>query len=838
MNRIRPARIFLLSWVLGVAFVSVGAHAQAAPDQWTWMSGTQQQENPGVYGTVGVGATTNLPYSRYGAASWTDNRGNMWLFGGGGEGLPYLNDLWKYDPATGQWTWVSGGNPNTGAVNSPGIYTGLGAVPGSRSFAFAWADNDGFLWLFGGEGVDATGGQGMLGDLWKFEISTSTWIFVGGGNQICGGAGNYGTEGKPAPGNWPGCRSMGASWTDLSGNLWLFSGINGYADLWEYNKSLGEWAWMSGSNESLYGVYGSLGAPNAANYPGSRIGATSWTDKSGNLWLFGGNGYGANVLVNGNESDNGDLNDLWMYSLSTNEWAWMSGNDSVTSFTGVPAVFGKLGVPAAGNVPASCSWATGWVDNAGNLWLFGGEGATGCGNLWVYETEDREWGWMNGPGADYCGNESCYMHYGSLGIPAVGNLPGPRTNSSSWTESNGNLWLFGGGGALPMNDLWELAPSLTATYQTLPPPTFSPAPGNYKNYIPVTMSDAVSNASIFYTTDGSTPAPTFDDFYNPPTNPLWIYGSPETVRAVAHATNYYPSAEADATYNITLGETATVTVTPASLNIGQEQALSVAVSVSGASGNPTPTGTVTLTSGSYTSAATALVNGSATINIPANSLAVGSDTLTANYSGDTNYDSGPGSASITVTAPPSFTLNGPAVTVAPGATTGNTSTITLTPTGGFTGSVALTAAITSSPTGAQYLPTVSFGSTTPVAITGATAATATLTVSTTATTTSAVVIPKRPEDPWYAAGSAALAFLLFIGNLRRRSGWRILTGMVVLLLMLAGGVLACGSGGSGSGGGGGGGGGIAGTTAGTYTVTITGTSGAITGTGTATVTVQ
>jgi hypothetical protein len=42
--------------------------------------------------------------------------------------------------------------------------------------------------------------------------------------------------------------------------------------------------------------------------------------------------------------------------------------------------------------------------------------------------------------------------------------------------------------------------------------------------------------------------------------------------------------------------------------------------------------------------------------------------------------------------------------VAPGATTGNTSTITVTPTGGFTGSVALTAALTTSPSGALAPP--------------------------------------------------------------------------------------------------------------------------------------
>jgi hypothetical protein len=47
-------------------------------------------------------------------------------------------------------------------------------------------------------------------------------------------------------------------------------------------------------------------------------------------------------------------------------------------------------------------------------------------------------------------------------------------------------------------------------------------------------------------------------------------------------------------------------------------------------------------------------------------------------------------------------------------------------------------------------------------------------------------------------------------------------GMIALLFILAGSVIACGGGG-----GGGGGGGNPGTTAGTYSVTITGTSGSM-----------
>jgi hypothetical protein len=93
---------------------------------------------------------------------------------------------------------------------------------------------------------------------------------------------------------------------------------------------------------------------------------------------------------------------------------------------------------------------------------------------------------------------------------------------------------------------------------------------------------------------------------------------------------------------------ATVTVTPGASSITTAQALSVTVAVSGGTGNPVPTGSVVLTSRSYTSPATTLSGGTATINIPAGALAAGSDTLTASTSGDANYNSAVGTASVTV----------------------------------------------------------------------------------------------------------------------------------------------------------------------------------------------
>ncbi len=132
--------------------------------------------------------------------------------------------------------------------------------------------------------------------------------------------------------------------------------------------------------------------------------------------------------------------------------------------------------------------------------------------------------------------------------------------------------------------------------------------------------------------------------------------------------SYTPDAASSSIYSAGVGSgavqvtkiTPTVTVTPASPSITTTQSLMVSVAVSGGAGNPTPTGSVTLSSGSYTSSAIALANGSTQIDIPANSLAAGNDTLTATYTPDSAslpiYLGATGAGSVTVTAPATYTL--------------------------------------------------------------------------------------------------------------------------------------------------------------------------------------
>ncbi len=564
---------------------------------WTWMGGNSTVDQPGVYGTLGVPAAGNIPGSRQSANSWTDSKGNLWLFGGerydANGNVGNLNDLWEFSPSTDQWTWMGGSSTVVSNGGQSGVYGTLGVpaagnIPGSRSSSMSWTDSSGNLWLFGGYGSDANGDSGYLNDLWEFNPSTNQWAWMGGSSTVGSNgvqSGVYGTLGVPAAGNIPGSRQSANSWTDRSGNLWLFGGFgvdaNGTGgdlnDLWEFNPSTDQWAWMGGSStvpaqgEGQSGVYGTLGVFDAGNIPGSRDSAMSWTDSNGHLWLFGGSGYDAN-------GHGGFLNDLWEFSPSTYEWAWMGGSSTPYQ----PGVYGTWGVPAAGNIPGGRASAMSWTDSSGNPWLFGGSGYDANGNgallwrfggwdydangnvgnlndfwefspytIWEFSPPTDQWAWMGGSSAVPQYGVGQPGVYGTLGVPTAGNIPGSRASAMSWTDSSGNLWLFGGSGhdangnGGELNDLWKYELPATAM------PTFSVAAGTYTTIQSATISDAMAGATIYYTTDGTTP-----------TTSSTVYGSPiavsstETLKAIATATGCTTSPVATAAFTINLPPTA------------------------------------------------------------------------------------------------------------------------------------------------------------------------------------------------------------------------------------------------------------------------------------------
>ena len=340
--------------------------------QWTWMGGTNQYNQAGVYGTMGTSATGNVPGGRYLGVTWTDKAGNFWLFGGLGlDSRGYgeiLGDLWEY--SGGQWTWMGG--PKEALQNVPGVYGTQGTpapgnIPGARDVAVSWTDKAGNFWLFGGYGYDSTGALGNLNDLWKYSGGQWTWM---NGTNLANQPGVYGTVGTASATNVPSGRSEASGWVDASGDLWLFGGNDGkngavttfgpLNDLWRY--SAGQWTWMGGSNaDGQIGTYGSLGVAAAGNTPGARVLPTTWTDSAGNLWLFGGNGRDS-------AQGQGDLNDLWKYSGG--QWTWVGGSNLV----GQAGAYGVQGKTATGNIPGARLGEPAWTDASGNVFLFGGYG--------------------------------------------------------------------------------------------------------------------------------------------------------------------------------------------------------------------------------------------------------------------------------------------------------------------------------------------------------------------------------------------------------------------------------------------------------------------------------
>lgn len=89
-----------------------------ATGEWTWMGGSDTINSPGVYGTLGVAAATNVPAARFATTSWTDPSGNFWLFGGEGFDVSSqtdrrFNDFWELSPSTITATWWPAPAPST-----------------------------------------------------------------------------------------------------------------------------------------------------------------------------------------------------------------------------------------------------------------------------------------------------------------------------------------------------------------------------------------------------------------------------------------------------------------------------------------------------------------------------------------------------------------------------------------------------------------------------------------------------------------------------------------------------------------------------------------------------
>ncbi|MFZ0661702.1 MAG: Ig-like domain repeat protein [Acidobacteriaceae bacterium] len=247
----------------------------------------------------------------------------------------------------------------------------------------------------------------------------------------------------------------------------------------------------------------------------------------------------------------------------------------------------------------------------------------------------------------------------------------------------------------------------------------------------------------------------------------------------------------------------TTTLTTSAMSVVGGTSVTFTASVSSSVTSPAPTGTVQFYDGSTPlGSAVTLTGGSASYSTT--SLSGGTHSITAVYSGDTNFASSTSAAITENIEDVTAVLGSSSASVAPGGSV--TETLTLTSLGGLNG--ATTFECSGLPTGASC----SFN---PSSVTGS--GSTTLTIATTGSTSALA-----PEGGWLPGGGAALAGILLIVLPGRRRTWARMLGVLALCFVLS--TTGCG-GGSGMSSGGGGGTGSSGTPAGTYTITVTATTG-------------
>ena len=216
---------------------------------------------------------------------------------------------------------------------------------------------------------------------------------------------------------------------------------------------------------------------------------------------------------------------------------------------------------------------------------------------------------------------------GSTGCTTGTLYSGPVTVASSET-----LYAVSGGTGYADSSVASSAYVIQPTVST---PTFSPSGGAYTSAQSVTISDATSGATIYYTTNGTTPTTSSTPYAGP-----IAVSSTETLEAIAIKTGDTSSAVASAAYTITYSPPPTVstpTFSPGAGTYTSAQSVTISDATSGASIYYTTDGTTPTTSSApYTGPIT--VSSTETLD----AIAV--------ESGDTN--SAVASAAYTITSPP------------------------------------------------------------------------------------------------------------------------------------------------------------------------------------------
>lgn len=306
-----------------------------------------------------------------------------------------------------------------------------------------WKSNDN-IYVYGNDGLN----NAASSSFWVYNLTINQWKCIQPKNLTA----NYGQKGVFNASNCPGTRINSINFIDNSGNLYLLAG-GGYQinDLWKYDVTLQQWAWVSGYNNTsgVLGTLGSIGVASQNYFPASRLQAKPILASDGMVYIYG----GSPTFTNGNDL----RTNLWKYNPNTNEWTLLSNK------TTVGQVIGQVGVENASNHPAAMSGYTSWFYN-NSLWYYGGtsENTTDANavqkRIWKFNLATQLWVCVKDP-------SSARGSFGQQQISDSNNTPPALIDMSNSTVLNNEAYFIGGyelgGNSMDMetyglhNSLWK-----------------------------------------------------------------------------------------------------------------------------------------------------------------------------------------------------------------------------------------------------------------------------------------------------------------------------------------------------------------------------------------------
>ncbi|RYF55502.1 MAG: hypothetical protein EOO39_37910, partial [Cytophagaceae bacterium] len=245
--------------------------------QWTWVAGSGLVNEARVLSAPGVYDANNTMGGRDGFALWRSGN-DLYIFGGlnqfnlYGSVLDNFNDVWKISTTTGQYALVSDSNsPSTGVFGAIGVAS-ASYIPSGRFSPAIGQDPGGNFYVISGKGYDSAATGGFIGDVWKFNPSTSEWSWIQGPKSLPLYIGVTGTKGVPSATTDPGLRINSDLFATLDDGIGIFGGMYplytqtstelGFNSIYTFNSTTSQWTWKNGSS-GLCGTaeYGTKGTP-------------------------------------------------------------------------------------------------------------------------------------------------------------------------------------------------------------------------------------------------------------------------------------------------------------------------------------------------------------------------------------------------------------------------------------------------------------------------------------------------------------------------------------------------------------------------------------------------